>query len=62
MTINKLNNNIKVEANNAASVRTLHYGASADHPRLPCRGCLASCENYHQCNGKPWRAVGQNHS
>ena len=25
------------------------------YPRLPCRGCLASCKNYQHCDGKLWR-------
>lgn len=25
------------------------------YPRLPCRGCIASCKNYHRCDGKLWR-------
>jgi hypothetical protein len=25
------------------------------YSRLPCRGCLASCKNYHLCDGKLWR-------
>jgi hypothetical protein len=25
------------------------------YPRLPCRGCLASCKNYDRCDGKLWR-------
>jgi hypothetical protein len=25
------------------------------HTRLPCRGCIASCKNYHCCDGKLWR-------
>ncbi len=25
------------------------------YPRLPCRGCLASCKNYALCDGKLWR-------
>lgn len=26
-----------------------------NHPRLPCRGCVATCKNYDYCDGKPWR-------
>ncbi len=29
--------------------------AIAKYPRLPCRGCIASCKNYHRCDGKLWR-------
>lgn len=25
------------------------------YARLPCRGCIASCKNYHRCDGKLWR-------
>lgn len=28
---------------------------SSIYARLPCRGCLASCKNYHRCDGKVWR-------
>ena len=23
--------------------------------RLPCRGCQASCANYENCQGMPWK-------
>ena len=23
--------------------------------RLPCRGCLSSCKDYANCDGRPWR-------
>lgn len=29
--------------------------AVATTHRLPCRGCLRDCPNYHQCDGKVWR-------
>lgn len=27
--------------------------------RLPCRGCLPTCKNYPNCDGKPWRALDE---
>ncbi len=29
------------------------------YPRLPCRGCLKSCINYHRCEGNPGRVLYQ---
>ena len=26
-----------------------------EYARLPCRGCLVSCKNYHRCGGQVWR-------
>lgn len=26
-----------------------------EYQRLPCRGCLKSCQNYLRCEGRPWR-------
>jgi hypothetical protein len=50
------------QAPNTLSLSTLNpetqYSAASAEPvppRLPCRGCTASCTNYDQCGGKPWR-------
>lgn len=37
---------------------TQNITPTQDEP-LPCRGCQASCPNYHQCDGKVWRMVDE---
>jgi hypothetical protein len=34
--------------------RTGNTSVPGAAPRLPCRGCIKSCPDYHRCEGKPW--------
>ena len=49
----------KNDENKAASVEAIldtnAKVSSVKYARLPCRGCIVSCKNYHRCNGKLWR-------
>jgi hypothetical protein len=31
------------------------HSTQKNHPRLPCRGCLADCKLYNSCGGRLWR-------
>jgi hypothetical protein len=38
-----------------AKADKLPVGSNRAYPRLPCRGCMASCANYADCEGYLWR-------